>query len=99
MISGDTGPLHLAAAVGTPVVALFGPTNPARNGPWSPQDGIVSKYHICECHYRRRCSARTWCLEQISVSEVVDAVGRRLTPPVRAAIAGSSALECSADSF
>ena len=34
MVSGDTGPLHIAAAVGTPVVALFGPTHPERNGPW-----------------------------------------------------------------
>ena len=36
MVSGDTGPLHLAAAVGTPVVGLYGPTPPGRNGPWDP---------------------------------------------------------------
>ena len=35
MISGDTGPTHIAAAVGTPIVGLFGPTRPARNGPWA----------------------------------------------------------------
>ncbi len=35
MVSGDTGPLHIAAAVGTPIVALFGPTISERNGPWS----------------------------------------------------------------
>ena len=34
VVAGDTGPLHLAAALGTPVVALFGPTDPARNGPY-----------------------------------------------------------------
>jgi lipopolysaccharide heptosyltransferase I len=34
LVGGDTGPLHLAVALGTPVVALFGPTNPARNGPY-----------------------------------------------------------------
>jgi heptosyltransferase I len=34
VVGGDTGPLHLAVALGTPVVALFGPTNPARNGPY-----------------------------------------------------------------
>jgi lipopolysaccharide heptosyltransferase I len=37
-VGGDTGPLHLAAAVGTPVVAIYGPTNPARNGPFAPAD-------------------------------------------------------------
>ena len=36
MVSGDTGPLHIAAAVGTPIVALFGPTKSERNGPWAP---------------------------------------------------------------
>src|SRR6202035_1192753 len=34
VVGGDTGPLHLAVALGTPVVALFGPTDPARNGPY-----------------------------------------------------------------
>ncbi len=36
VVGGDTGPLHLAVAMGTPVVALFGPTDPARNGPYRP---------------------------------------------------------------
>ncbi len=36
VVAGDTGPLHLAVALGTPVVALFGPTDPARNGPYRP---------------------------------------------------------------
>jgi heptosyltransferase-1 len=40
VVGGDTGPLHLAVALGTPVVALFGPTNPARNGPY--RDAKVS---------------------------------------------------------
>ena len=44
MVSGDTGPLHIATAVGTPVVSIFGPTDPQRNGPWSAQDVTVSRY-------------------------------------------------------
>ncbi len=38
IVAGDTGPLHLAAALGTPTVALFGPTDPARNGPYRSGD-------------------------------------------------------------
>lgn len=44
LVSGDTGPLHLAAAMETPVVGLFGPTNPARNGPWGALDHVVESY-------------------------------------------------------
>ena len=41
MVSGDTGPMHLAAAVGTPIVGIYGPTDAARNGPWSVDDVTV----------------------------------------------------------
>lgn len=44
VIAADTGPLHLAAALGTPVVGLFGPTNPARNGPWGQLDRCLSAW-------------------------------------------------------
>ena len=37
VVAADTGPIHLACAVRTPVVGIFGPTDPARNGPWSPR--------------------------------------------------------------
>ena len=40
-VAGDTGPLHLADALGTPVVAIFGPTDPARNGPYGQPQGVV----------------------------------------------------------
>lgn len=40
-IGGDTGPLHLAAAIGVPVVAIFGPTDPARNGPYSEKSIVL----------------------------------------------------------
>ncbi len=77
MISGDTGPLHLAAAVGTPTVSLFGPTDPQRNGPWSADDVAVSRYGSCGCHYERRCRRSAWCLESIDVAEVTAAVQQR----------------------
>lgn len=78
VVAGDTGPVHLAAAAGTPVVGLYGPTNPARNGPWSPEDICVSRFDGCRCHHKRRCTAAAWCLDTIEVDEVVGAVERRL---------------------
>jgi heptosyltransferase I len=78
MLSGDTGPLHLAAAVGTPVVALFGPTDPARNGPWEGADISLSRYVDCVCHYQRRCRRSRACIEDISVEDVRAAIDRRL---------------------
>lgn len=78
VVAGDTGPIHLAAAAGTPVVGLYGPTSPARNGPWAERDICVSRFEACACHHKRRCTAAAWCLDTITVAEVVDAVERRL---------------------
>jgi len=44
VVGGDTGPLHLADALGTKVVALFGPTNPARNGPYHQPGNVVETF-------------------------------------------------------
>jgi heptosyltransferase-1 len=44
VIGADTGPLHLAAALGTPLIGLYGPTDPARNGPYGQLDRVVSSY-------------------------------------------------------
>jgi heptosyltransferase I len=78
MLSGDTGPLHLAGAVGTPLVAIFGPTDPARNGPWAGDDISLSRFGDCLCHYRRRCRRRRPCIEDISAEDVSGAIDRRL---------------------
>jgi lipopolysaccharide heptosyltransferase I len=78
MVSGDTGPLHIAAAVGTPVVGLYGPTRPERNGPWSSSDVSISRAGGCSCLYARRCRRPRPCIEEIEVDEVVAAVRRRL---------------------
>ncbi|MDQ3349213.1 MAG: glycosyltransferase family 9 protein, partial [Acidobacteriota bacterium] len=78
MISGDTGPLHMATAAGTPTVSVFGPTDPARNGPWDPRDPAVSRFASCRCPYRRRCREADWCMADIPTSEVTAAVQQRL---------------------
>ncbi|MGE5243215.1 MAG: glycosyltransferase family 9 protein [Betaproteobacteria bacterium] len=90
MISGDTGPAHLAAAVGTPIVGLYGPTWPARNGPWSPDDVVLSRAEICRCHHRRRCRLPVRCLLDVQVAETLAAVERRLAAVERGAPAGRS---------
>ena len=78
VVSGDTGPLHLAAAVGTPIVALFGPTDPDRNGPWADADVSLSRFADCVCHYVRRCRRERPCIEDITVEDVLGAIERRL---------------------
>jgi ADP-heptose:LPS heptosyltransferase len=78
MVSGDTGPIHVAAALGIPIVGIYGPTRPARNGPMSPLDITVSRDTICRCHHLRRCRFDHMCLLDIEVDEVTAAIDRRL---------------------
>jgi lipopolysaccharide heptosyltransferase I len=86
MISGDTGPTHIAAAVGTPIVGIYGPTRPERNGPWSVDDVTVSRATTCQCHHLRQCKLERMCLMDIQVDEVVRAAERRLDARGREAI-------------
>jgi len=52
-IGGDTGPMHLAAALGIPVVAIFGPTNPVRNGPFGTRSVVLRSPSSGTSHARR----------------------------------------------
>jgi lipopolysaccharide heptosyltransferase I len=83
MVSGDTGPTHIAAAVGTPLVGIYGPTRPERNGPLLPGDETVSRAAICECHHLRECRRGRMCLLDIEVGEVLAAAERRLVAAER----------------
>lgn len=76
VVGGDTGPLHLATALGTQVVALFGPTDPARNGPYPPQE-IVLRSSNAVTTYSRSETTDTSLLD-LSVETVFAAVRRRL---------------------
>ena len=93
LVSGDTGPLHLATAVGTPIVGIYGPTDPARNGPLATSDVCVSRNDVCECFHLRKCRAARWCLETITVDEVVQAIDRRLAPAEAGASGGRGTAE------
>jgi heptosyltransferase I len=81
-VSGDTGPAHIAAAVGTPIVGIYGPTRASRNGPWAQADVTVSRSDVCRCHHLRQCRLQTVCLEDIQIDEVFAAVERRLRSAV-----------------
>jgi ADP-heptose:LPS heptosyltransferase len=85
IVGGDTGPLHLAVALGTPAVAIFGPTDPARNGPYrtgdrsaaaSPLDTVLRSPHAVTT-YKRDDQAAPSILE-IDVDTVFDAVRGQL---------------------
>ncbi len=78
-VGGDTGPFHIAGALGVPLVGVFGPSDPAKNGPFGPSDQVVWKSVDCSPCYKRRCPGfDTVCLTSIAVSDVVDAVRARL---------------------
>lgn len=78
VVAADTGPLHIACAVAAPVVGIFGPTDPARNGPFSPHDVVVRRAPPCAPCHRRRCAVHEGVMDSISPQEVVAAIDRRL---------------------
>jgi len=82
-IGGDSGPMHLACSLERPVVALFGPTDPVRNGPFLGRYRVVRGAASCGPCYRRRCS-RSLCMDAVSLERVWDAVNAGLSEAVSA---------------
>ena len=79
-VGGDSAPLHLAVALETPVVAIFGPTDPALLGPRSDEDIVVRRVLECSHCHRRRCPLGTLeCLESIPPEKLVAAALERLS--------------------
>jgi len=77
LVGGDSGPTHLAAAMGVPLVALFGPTSPERNGPWGPGEKRVLRDASSVTSYKRtkEIEAGLMRLRVESVVEAVQALG------------------------
>jgi heptosyltransferase-2 len=91
-VSNDSGLLHLAAAVGTPGVALFGPTNPDRTGPTTSTASsmtLLRRPVSCSPCELRECPIDHRCMEWIDVDEVFEAVSHRLIEPPRCAAIAS----------
>ncbi len=78
VVSVDTGPMHMAVALGTPVVALFGPTDPAKWGPRGPRDVVLTQQVDCSpCWGRTDCSDCR-CMNTIDAAAVIAAVDKLL---------------------
>jgi 3-deoxy-D-manno-octulosonic-acid transferase/heptosyltransferase-1 len=73
LVSTDTGPMHIAAAVGTPVVAIFGPTAPWRTGPYGQGHKVVTADLPCKPCFKRTCDT-TGCMASIKVDDVFQQV-------------------------
>ncbi|MDH4161642.1 MAG: lipopolysaccharide heptosyltransferase II [Nitrospirota bacterium] len=71
-ITTDTGPMHLAAAAGGRVLALFGPTAPWRTGPFGSGHKVVRKGLDCSPCYQRSCRIDGRCMTSLSVDDVMD---------------------------
>jgi len=75
-IGGDTGPMHLAAALKVPVVGIFGPTNPARNGPFGTRSIVLRSPESATTHARHKQPEAG--LLTITAAEVIEAASNLL---------------------
>lgn len=77
VISTDSGPMHLAAAVGTPVIAIFGPTDPDRTGPYGAGHMVIMAGLDCSPCLLKKCSTKK-CMEEITPQQVFTAVKKMI---------------------
>jgi heptosyltransferase I len=94
LVTTDTGPMHLASAVGCPVVALFGPTAPWRTGPYGPDQKVVRAELDCIPCFRKRCRTM-YCMKAITIDMVMDelkaVLSMRTSPPSQCSSDGKQA--------
>jgi heptosyltransferase-1 len=80
VVSNDSGPIHMAAAIGVPVLAIFGPTDPGRTGPYGSGHRVITESMDCQPCFRRTCAQGVpECLARMTpervVAEAVDMLG------------------------
>ncbi|PIS02296.1 MAG: lipopolysaccharide heptosyltransferase II [Chlamydiae bacterium CG10_big_fil_rev_8_21_14_0_10_42_34] len=74
LVTNDSGPMHIGAAFGTPLVALFGSTDDEVTGPFGKSEAVVNKHAKCSPCFKRTCPIDFRCMKEISVDEVVQRV-------------------------
>ena len=80
VVANDSGPMHLAAAVGVPVVAFFGPTDPGRTAPTGSPSRVLDRYVFCSPCYLKECPYGHECMKEISPEMAFEAVEEVLGP-------------------
>ena len=79
-ITCDSGPMHISAALNTPTITLFGPTDPVRHRPYGEGHTVIKKDMKCSPCYERECKNRNFaCMEAIQVEDVMDSIRSVLT--------------------
>ncbi len=73
VVTNDSGPMHIAAAVGVKVFALFGPTNPLRTGPYGDDNVVITSGASCSPCYKKKCRDKH-CMDSISVGMVYNTI-------------------------
>jgi len=77
VITTDSGPMHLAAATRTPVVALFGPTDPQRTGPYGPHHTVITAKLECQPCFKKKCTT-TQCMQDIQPEQILAAAAEMI---------------------
>ena len=77
VIGNDTGPVHIAAAMGIPLVAAYGPTDPARTGPFGREDSVVRLDLPCSPCYSRTCCHRS-CMEWLEIEQILETAAEQI---------------------
>lgn len=79
LVTNDSGPMHIGAAMGTPLVALFGSTSEIATGPYGQPEAVIHKKVDCSPCFKRTCPIDFRCMKQIEVQEVWEKVHQQLT--------------------
>ncbi|WP_372371478.1 lipopolysaccharide heptosyltransferase I [Candidatus Uabimicrobium sp. HlEnr_7] len=75
VVTNDSGPMHLAAALNTKTIALFGPTDPERIRPYGDEHVVLQGESLCQCYYQKTCSFDLECLRTISPQKIIPLLG------------------------